>query len=666
VSFSLKTVSTSLASNEEFEKDYQTVYKPLVKFLYSHPELSFSFSFSGIQLQYYKKKHNEFITIIKQLVDRKQLEILGGGFYEPILPLLYPVDRSGQIDLLSDEIRLTIGKRPRGLALFADCWDSSLLNCLQSCGMEYVLLDNFVIPDDKRKFLPIFMSDLGKSIEIYPFYEDFLFEADQNPVNFIENITRQVEKIEKKDTYCQIQPERIVNIRLNHNQMEKLLEKKWFDSFCDYILKHENNRVKTITPILYRKNSVIKIPCYISSGINGAVSKWISQAFKETENKRAYPFTVHDFLNTYKQSHELYNRIMYVSMMVNQYKNDKMRKKAAREKLWQAQNGIGLLCTHKGTFSNSKYRQQCYKYLMEAEKILREGSDFKESVSCFDYNGDGLNEYVCRMQNYFSYIDLTGGAIQELDILKNTGNYADNFSRFEEYDDVTDSYERGIFVDHVFTKEQFANYLLEKPAGDGVFSRVKYSELKYSQNHHEVQLYADAFFQPTKQKLYLRKKYIINSTGMNVQYILRNDSDKRFNAVFAIEANFANTNFDSEDISYYNIEVVDNENLIEIDATQATTKKYGKNQLKNVDIIRLTDKQNGISFGLEPNENCGFSYYPLIFKRPDFYGDKIVDVDMTFVTTMFWEIDLEPGMETERTINFTITAVKKERKRSHL
>ena len=662
VSFSLRTFNTSLASNDEFEKDYQTVYKPLVKFLYSHPALSFSFSFSGIQLQYYKKKHNEFITILKQLVERKQIEILGGGFYEPILPLLYPVDRTGQIDLLSDEIRQTIGKRPRGITLFADCWDSSLVNCLQNCGIEYILLDSFIIPTDKRKFLPIFMSDLGKSIEIFPYYDNFIPNASDTALNFVDYLTKQVEKVEKKDVYCQLQPERIVNINLNHQQLVELLENKWFDSFYEQITVREDSRIKTIIPTVYRKNSSVKVPCYISSGINGSVAKWISQAFIETENKRPYPFTVHDFMNTYPQSHELYNRIMYVSMMVNQYKNDKMRKKAAREKLWQAQNGVGLLCTHKGTFSNSNYRQQCYKYLMEAEKILREGSDFKESVSCFDYNGDGLNEYVCRMQNYFSYIDITGGVIQELDILKNTGNYADNFSRYEEYDGVNDDYERGIFVDHLLTQEQFDNYVLGKPSGDGVFSKVKYTELKYSQNHHELQLCAEAVFQPTKQKIYLRKKYIINSTGMNVQYILQNLSEKPLKAIFAIESNFAHTNFDSENISYYNLEVVDNENRKEIDSSVPTSQNYDKSQLRNVDIIRLTDKQSGISFGLEPNENCGFCYYPIIFKRPDFYANQIVPVNMTFVSTMYWDIELAPGKETERTINFTITAVKKERK----
>jgi hypothetical protein len=35
---------------------------------------------------------------------------------------------------------------------------------------------------------------------------------------------------------------------------------------------------------------------------------------------------------------------------------------------------------------------------------------------------------------------------------------------------------------------------------------------------------------------------------------------------------------------------------------------------------------------------------------------------MTFVSTMFWDVSIEPGKEIEKTINFTITNLKKERK----
>ena len=55
--------------------------------------------------------------------------------------------------------------------------------------------------------------------------------------------------------------------------------------------------------------------------------------------------------------------------------------------------------------------------LTEAEKILRDSGKFIESISSFDYDGDGFNEYICRMQNYFGCINLLGGALQELEVI---------------------------------------------------------------------------------------------------------------------------------------------------------------------------------------------------------------------------------------------------------
>lgn len=664
ISFNLKSISSSIESTDVLETNYQAVYKPLAKFLYSHPEFGFTFSFSGNQINFFKRKRKEFLTIVKQLVEKKQVEVLGGGYYDPVLPLIFSVDRNGQIDMMSTEIRQTIGKRPRGMSVFADCWDSSLVSSLINSGIEYVLLESSLVATDKRTFLPLIMSDLSKSIDIFPYYDNLIPSTNITPEDYIHQLKKSVDKIQKKEDYFQFIPERIVNVSLSHGQLLSLLESNWFEKLYDYLNKNSDLDIKLSTTDMYRKNAVTKIPAYIPAGINGSIAKWIKHAYQETDSKQNDRLTVYDFMDTYPQCRSLYNRILYVSMLVNQYKHDKMRKNDARQKLWKAQNGTGLLCTSKGAFSNSKYRQQSYKTLMEAEKLLREDKSFKESILSFDYNGDGLNEYVCRMQNYFTYITLISGAVQELDILKNTGNYADNLSRVIEYDKCLDDYERGLFIDHYFTKDQFDRYLTDNNSNGGIFSKVQYSELKFSQSHHEITLFAEVQIPNLKQKIYLRKKYIINSTGMIVQYILRNESNTKLNGIFAIENNFAHTNFDADDIFYYNLEVVENDEIVNIDTKKSTTKINKKGKLSKVNVIRLTDSESGISFGFEPNENCGFYFSPLVFNRPDFNNNDPVPVAMTFINTLFWNVDIEPGKEIEKTINFTITSVKKEKRKN--
>lgn len=661
VCFNFKSISACQDDPEQFDKDYQNIYKPLTKFLYSNPNFKFSFYFNGPQILYYKKKRSEFITILKQLIERKQVEIIGGGYYDPVLPLLYSVDRNTQIDMLSTEVRQTFGKRPRGITTFGDIWDSSLVNNLQTSGIEYAVLDKYSFPEEKLKYLSLFMHDLGKSVELIPSYDEYIPKVDNSPENYIKTISKNVEKSEKKDNFFQETPNKIITVTLNELNIKELIEKNWFVNLNKFLSENTNHKIKISLIEDYRNLNEIKLPVYISSAINHNLAAWCNYLNK-SKNKDDSNKTVYDFMEKYKQSEYLYHRILYVTMLVNQYKNDKMRKKSSREKLLQAQNGLGLLCGNNGPFTNTQNRQNTYKFLVEAEKILREDGKFIENISRFDYNNDGQNEYVCRMQNYFSYISLLGGAIQELEIFKKTGNYADNFSRMQEYDGVEDSYKRGLFIDHILSNDQFEKYINGEASGDGVFSKVTYKEIKFSSRHHDLQLLAEAVYKPTNQKISIRKKYIINSDGMNIQYIIKNESNKKLNVKFAVESNFADINFIPDDLLYPSVEVAEKEQVIVVDTKKSTNRLNKKGKFSNVELVRYTDKFNGISFSFEPNENCGYCYYPIIYKRPDFITNNLISSNATYVSTMFWDINIEAGMETEKNINFSITSVKKEKR----
>lgn len=661
VCFNFRSVSVYSDSPDEYDRMYQTVYKPLARFLYSHPDFKFSFSFTGPQLLYYKKKRNEFLTIIKELVERNQVEILGGGFYAPVLPLLFPVDRNTQIDMLSTEIRQTVGKRPRGITLFGDIWDSSLVNNLQTCGIEYTLLDSCSIPENKRNFLYNITNDLGKSVELFPYYNEFIPPADMPCDTFSKNILKAVEKTEKQDDYYQITPDKIVILSMNYQTISELVGAKWFEQFDTYLKNTPDSRIKTGTIDEYRKKQSIKIPAYIPTAMNRMLDSWCGYLVRD-RNRTSFKNTVYNFMDNYRSCRNLYNRITYMTILINQYKKDKMRKKAAREKLLEAQAGNAVLCTMNGPYTNTKYRQDAYRSLITAEKFLRDDGKFTEDVTRFDYTNDGLNEYICKMQAYFAYISLLGGAVQELDVMKNCGNYADNLNRVFEYDGAEDNYNRGLFIDHLFENSQFERYINNEAAGDGVFSRIYYKEVKFSASRKELQLLAEAEYKPTHQKVSLRKKYIFNSNGMSVQYILKNESAKPLQLKFAVESNFTDVNFENGTISYFNIEVADKEKVQIIDPKGSTKELNLKERMSALDVVRLTDSKRGISFAFEPNENCGYYYSPIIFHRPDFITSKLMTTAATFVSTLYWDIDIESGKETEKTINFTITSVKKAKK----
>jgi len=661
VSFVVNTVSVCSDNTDILDKSFHSLYKPLFKFLYSHPSFPVSLSLSGPIIQYFKRRKNELIAIMRELVDRNQIELLGGGYYEPLLPLLYSVDRNGQIDLLTAEIRHTFGKRPRGMTLFQDCWDSSLVNNIHTCGLEYILLDNLIVQESNRCFLPLYMSDLGKDIDIFLTYNNLLPDSETLAEEFLWNVEKTVLKVEKKDHHLQLENDRIVVFTLNQEQVVSLLESKWFEALSEYISNNPESRIKLTTPNLYRQHAIkTKIPAYIPVGISATINSIIME--EKGESKQRFPSTIYDFMYNYKASFKLYNRMMYLCMLVNQYKNDKIRKKTAREKIWQAQNGISYIGSSNIPLENSIYRQQAYKYLNEADKILRGDGKFEESVTCFDYDNNGINEYVCRMDQYFAYISLEGGSVPELDVIKNSSNYADNLNKKLSFDDSDDGYDRGFFIDYLFTEEQLKKYVNGEAAGDGVFSRIQYNQLKYSQQHHEIQLYTRAVWKPTGQTVYLRKKYVINSTGMYIQYIIKNESSKPLHAKFAVESNMTDVSFNQKNYSGFSIETVDKGQICLINTNSATKVLNDKGKLLDIHVVRISDQTNGISFVFEPNEKCGYIFNPLNLKRKGYNGELLEVVNKMYVSTLFWDVNIEAGMETEKSINFTIIPVKKIKK----
>ena len=101
-----------------------------------HPELRLALHTSGPLLQWLALHQSEYLTRLRQLVDRGQVELWGGAFFEPILPAIPELDRRGQIRAMADWLELELGRRPRGLWLPERVWEPSLA----SSGPSYCCL----------------------------------------------------------------------------------------------------------------------------------------------------------------------------------------------------------------------------------------------------------------------------------------------------------------------------------------------------------------------------------------------------------------------------------------------------------------------------------------------------------------------------------------------
>ena len=80
-----------------FADVYEQAYAPMLDALDRHPGVRLALHYTGPLLDWIRAERPEFLERLRALVERGQVELLGGGYYEPVLASLPERDRVGQL-----------------------------------------------------------------------------------------------------------------------------------------------------------------------------------------------------------------------------------------------------------------------------------------------------------------------------------------------------------------------------------------------------------------------------------------------------------------------------------------------------------------------------------------------------------------------------------------
>ncbi len=155
-----------------FEECYKNSYDAFLTLVEKHPGVRVALHYSGPLLLWIEKNHPEYFSRLRTLVASGQVELIGGGFYEPILISIPRADQHEQITLLADYIEHHFLKRPTGAWLAERVWEPQLASALSSSGVSYTLVDDLPFlaagfePDEL--FGPYLAEDCGKSVWLFP------------------------------------------------------------------------------------------------------------------------------------------------------------------------------------------------------------------------------------------------------------------------------------------------------------------------------------------------------------------------------------------------------------------------------------------------------------------------------------------------------------------
>src|SRR5206468_2523238 len=120
----------------------ERAYRPFLERLDARPEVRLTVHCTGSLLEWLRERSPRTFDLLGSLAARGQVELLTGGFYEPILAVLPDHDKIGQIERLTSFLKAHFGVRPRGMWLAERVWEPHLPRALSDAGVEFVLVDD--------------------------------------------------------------------------------------------------------------------------------------------------------------------------------------------------------------------------------------------------------------------------------------------------------------------------------------------------------------------------------------------------------------------------------------------------------------------------------------------------------------------------------------------
>jgi hypothetical protein len=501
-----------------FEDTYQICWRPFLSILYRFPDVSAVLSYSGTALRWLESRHPEFLMLLEEMVLRKQIELLGGGFFAPLLPLVPGPDRLGQVELLTTYIRKAFGKRPRGCWIQDYAWEPGLASALQTCGFDFTFLPerHFAIAGLSGSDLgaPVMTEDQGKSIVVFPAFD--AAESFPQPLAPAEAIESLRSRLGELPLYTILYPGSAAKVLWEASGLES--PDVFFErSFA--ALQREGLSYETTTPSRHLKFQRHFRRAYFG----GYASACLMESVAPPAHASGSPRSI---LLRHEESLALYAKMQYVRMLVGQLRGDKSRKKSAQEELWRGQCGDAYWSGPAGGILRLPLRAAAYAALIEAEKTTRQRGSFLPGIITADIDFDGAKEILYQGSDFNAYVHPRGGCLAELDSFRTLTNYVNVM-------DGAGS-RRPSFRDRFCEAGGFG-------LDSGSFAQAYYSFADSDKPSHIATLSREGSIEAAGKRrgILLRKAYAFRKGGLSVHYEVENKEAEPFAFRFVSELNIA-------------------------------------------------------------------------------------------------------------------------------
>ncbi|MGA2612856.1 MAG: alpha-amylase/4-alpha-glucanotransferase domain-containing protein [Spirochaetia bacterium] len=539
------------------EKRYQSGFKPLLAVLYRYPDFPVALHYSGVLLEWLEESHPEFLMLLEEMVKRGQVEVLGGGYFDPVLSLIPTNDKLGQLEKMTTWLRGRFEIRPRGCWIAEKVWEPSLASVLRVSGIDYTFLDDgqFRIAGARngRLFQPSIAEDQGKIISLFPISSTLrtltVREEPQAAISFLQSIAQ-----DEASGPGESAPVAVL-LEDGRYAPDGILRGDWLERFIR-IAEENPGWLQATTPGQYlREHPPVErlyVPSLSSMDMMGwalapeARSKYLEARQRSLMESGAERFLVgghfRQFLTRYPEAWLMYAKMMYTHVIVNQVRGDRYKKKAAQNELWKGQCHFAYWSGVDGGIYDNLLRKAVYHSLIEAEKITRATEIFVPSIMSVDYDLDNGIEYLYQGSELNAYIHARGGALFELDFLPASWNYLDTMVQRDtlELPEAATLYPRKAFLDHFLSQhgsmEEFRRGLYTE-AGDFLTGAYDLVELNRALPEILMRRTAAVKAGSAGQIVGIEKRFVFRPRSIDVYYKVSNLGDGEMAVRFGVEMN---------------------------------------------------------------------------------------------------------------------------------
>ncbi len=425
----------------------ERAYRPFFERVRARPEVRLTVHCTGSLLEWLRDHERATFDLLGEVVASGRVELLTGGFYEPILAILPDADKRGQIGRLSEFLTTHFGVRPRGMWLAERVWEPHLARALHDAGVEYVLVDDrhFALaglePDDLGGYYVT--EDQGATLGVFPINERL-----RHLIPFAE-VDKSLEYLgERRGRHLAVT---VVDDGEKFGgwpgTYRHVYEEGWLDRFFDRVLDTPWLRMATLADVVdavppsgrvylptasYHEMGEWALPAEAGRGLEAAKRDLVGLEGGDRLAGLLRGGFWRNFLVKYPEVAEFYWKMLRVSAAVERARRQRpedQRILDAREALWRGQANDAYWHGVFGGCYLPHLRRAVKSALLEAEAQVVDGGE-PLAVTVGDVNGDGREEILLRTPALALTLNPSrGGTLTEIGALARAHDLADVLGR---------------------------------------------------------------------------------------------------------------------------------------------------------------------------------------------------------------------------------------------